>query len=172
MRPSNRLWGTLPSLLLTYSFAGLIAAAQPKALPSGLIALPGASNLHQTAEHDGTASYELADEYPARRPLSLLTETLQLEGWKPLREDFLNPGILTSQARGWTEFEDATGRNSRYLYEWHGQWQDSTGRVVWYVFSYEGERTNSGYAARSPLRVRAAVFSAAAVASARRKQTH
>jgi hypothetical protein len=81
--------------------------------------------------------YELREPYPAANVIGKIRAHLEGRGWRPLKEDLLNPGIPTSLVRGWTEYRDATTKPAAMVHEWIGQWEDSSGRIAWYVLRYE-----------------------------------
>jgi len=51
--------------------------------------------------------------------------------WKPLMEDFLNPGISTSLVRGWTNYQDDV--RHQYVWQWQGQWESDKGEIATYA---------------------------------------
>src|SRR5215217_5545612 len=79
----------------------------PPPLPAALIVLPQAKELRHTNEYEGTVSYTVDEEYPADKAIATIPHQLEAAGWQGLREDWLNPGVATSLARGWSEYDDA-----------------------------------------------------------------
>src|SRR5262249_30746944 len=87
---------------------------------------------------DESVTYQLNQDYPARSAIQTITARLESNGWRPLREDFLNPGLPTSVVRGWMHFEDGNTGRPTEVYQWVGQWEDTSKRIVWYILSYDG----------------------------------
>jgi len=81
-------------------------------------------------------SYQVQIEYPANGVVSYISDQLQGMGWRPLEEDYWNPGLPASQVRGWTHFVDATVHPPATVDAWAGQWQNHTGDLVWYDLRY------------------------------------
>jgi hypothetical protein len=132
--------------------------------PDVLMVLPGAIDIQDTDENDGTVLYQLNEEFPALPVIQTLTGRLEANGWRPRREDLLNPGLLTSLVGGWQSHEDRTQGRTTQVYQWVGQWEDDAERVVWYVLTYDAVTGSDGsIRARGRLKVSATVLSAAAV---------
>jgi len=74
-------------------------------------------------------SYKLKEDYPALSVLKEISNHLEGAGWRPLKENYLNPGLPSSHVKGWSDFEEAT--------RWMGAWEDKYGNIVTYIFSYE-----------------------------------
>jgi hypothetical protein len=135
--------------------------AGQRARPDVLIVLPGAADVRDTDENEGTVLYQLNEEFPAQAAINTIRSRLESRGWRPLQEDFLNPGLATSLGRGWTSHEDRTGPRSVRVYEWVGQWEDEAKRIVWYVLTYDAVTSPDGeIRAQGRLRVRATLLSA------------
>jgi hypothetical protein len=157
------------ALVVVVSFLSGLACKYPAAgsrqiRPDALIVLPGATDVRDTNENDGTVLYELNQDYPALPVTQTITARLESSGWRPLREEFLNPGLSTSLVRGWVSVEDRTTGRPTQVYQWVGQWEDASRRIVWYVFAYDAVPGPGGeIRALGPLKVRATVLSAATV---------
>lgn len=80
-------------------------------------------------------SYLAPEPYPAGRFLRNLKLRLTKAGWKPLNEDFLNPGIPSSNVRGWTDFRDATRKPEEEVRQWAADWERN-GEIVTYFLHY------------------------------------
>jgi hypothetical protein len=123
--------------------------------------LPGASEVQDTDENEGTVLYQLNEAFPAQAAITAIRSRLEGRGWRPLQEDFLNPGLATSLGRGWASHEDRTRPRAVQVYEWVGQWADDAKRIVWYVLSYDAVTSPHGeIRAQGRLRVRATLLSA------------
>jgi len=120
----------------------------------------GATDVHYRAENRGVIIYDLPEPYPATSFIEGLKSKLEKLGWRPLSEDFLNPGLPTSLRSGWGNYEDRTRVPARTVYEWSGQWQDSSGSIVWYILTYGAHTTPEGeLKTDGPLHVRATLLS-------------
>jgi hypothetical protein len=62
---------------------------------------------------------------------------LEANGWKPLKEDYLNPGLPSSQVNGWSDFEDASRQPPKIIHQWIGDWEDKYGNIIRYAFIYQ-----------------------------------
>ena len=82
-------------------------------------------------------NYELQADYPANEIIAYISKQLKAKGWKPLRQDYLNPGMLTSHAKGWTSFTDASTTPQRTIHLWQGDWVNESKATVRYRFTYE-----------------------------------
>jgi len=102
-----------------------------------LVVCPGAKAA-KWVNFEGTdqLSYQVQIEYPASSVVSYISDQLQGMGWRPLQEDFWNPGLPSSHLRGWTHFEDATVHPPATVDAWAGQWQNKSGDLVWYDLRY------------------------------------
>ena len=80
--------------------------------------------------------YRLDELYPGDKTLQFIRHRLEILGWLPLAEDFLNPGLQSGHIRGWAEFDDFTTDPHRNVHQWIGDWVDLEGRVLRYVFRY------------------------------------
>ncbi|HET6456484.1 MAG TPA: hypothetical protein VFI02_18930 [Armatimonadota bacterium] len=105
--------------------------------PSALVLLPWATDVH-AAKFKGTdqLQYKLTEAYPAKSALTHISEQLQSQGWKPLKEDYLNPGLPSSHVRGWTRFLDGTQQPEQEVRQWMADWTNARGDVVRYGLKY------------------------------------
>jgi len=107
-------------------------AISPDQLPLPLRPLPGARHVvAASAAGEFAVHYDLPACYPASASLDLLLKRLPAE-WVPRKEHFLNPGIPTSQVRGWTHYEDDTTQPHTHVNQWAGEWSDKSGRILTY----------------------------------------
>lgn len=134
----------------------------PANLPSGLIVLPGAGNVHVTKQT--AVTYDLAEPYPAEAVTRELTNRLSAQGWRPLDADALNPSVKT-QVREWGSFDDLTRSNGqKHVHQWSGDWQRTDGTVVRYVLRYESKSPAAGAPPpETPLSVSGALMSPGAI---------
>jgi hypothetical protein len=94
-----------------------------RARPDALIVLPGALEVHDTDENECTVLYQLNEKYPALPIIQTIQGRLEAAGWRPLVDNFLNPGSPTSLVRGWESHEDRTQGRATQVYQWVGQWE-------------------------------------------------
>lgn len=102
-----------------------------------LVVAPGAKNVEYTVSGGGQhVTYKVEAEYPAEDLLKLIREKLETRGWKPLAEDFLNPGLMSSHSRGWARFQDVTTKPKTRVNQWLAQWAKDSGELAWYTLLY------------------------------------
>jgi hypothetical protein len=103
-----------------------------------LLVAPLAVNPKYSAYPDGREqlTYTIDTEYPAEQTISFISAELQKRRWEPLREDFLNPGIPSSQMRGWTQFEDASREPIATVRQWACDWEDGAHNITIYDLKY------------------------------------
>jgi hypothetical protein len=111
--------------------------------PPSLIVLGGASHLwenKQAGYHQ--VSYNIKQEYPAKAALHEIYTRLAKQGWKPLKEDYLNSGFPSSHVHGWDSFIDTSkpggkpGGPPRQVRQWITDWTNAKGDVVRYYLRY------------------------------------
>jgi hypothetical protein len=106
--------------------------------PDFFVVVPGATGFKQSIfQGKDQIIYHVETEYPADEVLSAITGRLKQLGWEPLKEDFLNPGLPTSQVRGWTYFVDSTMKPATSVHAWNGQWQNTSHDILTYILTYE-----------------------------------
>ncbi len=112
----------------------------PPRYSRALIVLPNAREV-KFGKYNGSdqLSYTVEVEYPASEQISTISKKLAENGWKPLREDWLNPGLKSSHTRGWTDFEDVSRRRDLRVFQWLAQWDDKAGDVVAYAYQYRDQ---------------------------------
>lgn len=105
--------------------------------PEALVVCPDATRIAYTRSKGiDQLSYQVAIEYPADAVLSSISEQLKDKEFRALAEDYWNPGLQSSQVRGWTQFIDATVSPEARVDQWLGEWQNRVGDVVWYSLQY------------------------------------
>jgi len=104
-----------------------------------LIELENADNIFYDPRDDGSIqlSYQIKENYPAKQAIKIISTKLASGGWVPLKEDFLNPGLISSHVGGWTKFEDSSDKPTRIIHQWMGDWKNQGGNIVRYAFIYE-----------------------------------
>lgn len=102
-----------------------------------LISVIGAKNL-QYSKLQGAEQliYNVEIEYPATSIINEISQKLAKEGWKPLMEDYLNPGIPSSHVKGWSNFIDATKKPHQIVYQWLAQWENENHDILWCILRY------------------------------------
>jgi len=143
-KPACCLLSILPLALLLFSCE--------RHLPDCLIVLPGAQGFQQHyGEGMDQVSYSLQVEYPATESIETVKKTLAAKGWKPMSYEFLHPDRPTSNAVGWTFFEDKRIGSTNMVYEWLGEWKDQGNNIARYSFRYSdpaGKYTHKTYIVR------------------------
>jgi len=81
--------------------------------------------------------YQVDVDYPAESVISWISDQLKGRGWQARDEDYWNPGLPTSQVRGWTQSADATVQPQATVYQWNGQWDNGSGDITDYFLRYE-----------------------------------
>ncbi len=102
-----------------------------------LIVCPGAKQT-KWVKFEGTdqLSYQIEADYPASSIVSCISAQLKEKGWRPLQEDFWNPGLPSSHVRGWTNFVDATVHPEATIDLWAAEWESEAGDIAWYSLRY------------------------------------
>ena len=123
------------AIVLHLGISAVSAAEDP--CPTSLVVVPGARDL-RCAPSRGTiqVAYSLTSPYPATQVLSSLNDSLRTQDWLPLHEDFMNPGLESSHARGWTSFEDATVDPPRSVHQWLADWVNLKGEILRFSLRY------------------------------------
>ena len=103
-----------------------------------LLIAPSAINPKYLAYSDGREQliYMVDTEYPAESTVAFLSTQLRNQRWTALREDFMNPGIPTSEVRGWTQFEDRSEEPRATVRAWSCDWEDKAHDITIYGLSY------------------------------------
>jgi hypothetical protein len=81
-------------------------------------------------------SYHIQSPYPADEVLDTIKQKLQLDGWKPLRADFLNPKLPSSHVRGWDYYQDQATKPVTSVWAWQADWKNIKGEIVTYRLEY------------------------------------
>jgi hypothetical protein len=125
--------------LLTSSAVSAAAAIGPSqdAISAVLVAPPKAREVARRKENGmDTLSYRVTEPYPAVATLLFIRSAVETRGWRPLNEDFLNPGLASSHVRGWGTVVDQTVTPHRTLHSWHAQWTNAHGDMLLYHLEY------------------------------------
>jgi hypothetical protein len=103
-----------------------------------LIVAPSAINPAYLAFPDGREelTYLVDTEYPEQSTIAFLSTQLQNRRWAPLSRDFLEPGLGSSEVRGWMEFEDASREPRTTVRQWRVDWEDGKRNVTLYYLKY------------------------------------
>src|ERR1039458_9126751 len=81
-------------------------------------------------------TYRIHASYPAADVLRTIAERLKQSGWKPLKEDWLSPGLPSSHVRGWTYFEDETTKPATSVRAWGAEWENGAHDILEYDLEY------------------------------------
>jgi hypothetical protein len=90
--------------------------------PDILIVFPGAENVKYTKDDDGSVSYRLTEPHPANATIKEIRSRFEGQGWKPIAEDLMNPGMTNSHDRGWMNYIDGI-RNDANVFLWSAAWK-------------------------------------------------
>jgi hypothetical protein len=114
------------------------ASDSAKRHADSLIVAPSAVSPRYLAYPDGREqlTYMVDTEYPAESTIAFLSTQLRNRRWTALREDFLNPGIPTSEVRGWMQFEDASREPRASVRVWGCDWEDGAHNITLYYLEY------------------------------------
>jgi hypothetical protein len=116
--------------------------------PSFFVVTHGATEVKQSRwqGHDQIV-YRIRASYPADNLLNTITVRLGQLGWRPLKEDWLNPGLPSSHVRGWTYYEDETTKPSTSVRAWGAQWENGAHDILEYMLEYRcpGDLGSSTY---------------------------
>ena len=100
-----------------------------------MVIVPHAVHIqHHKLDSGVQLTYKIRASYPAQNVLHTINTRLHALGWKPLRDDFLNPGLPSSHIRGWLYYEDHATYTSVRV--WQADWQDAEQEVVTYRLEY------------------------------------
>jgi hypothetical protein len=141
-----RIVTTSPSTPASTSIADTVPTAEPDAaVRAVLIVLDGATMVRRDTGAYGSyhVAYGLNAPHPATNAIQQISSRLIALGWKPLEDDWLNPGLPSSHVRGWTEFGDRTTSPAQHVHQWKAQWQDKAGSIVDYSFHYAYPRSGA-----------------------------
>jgi hypothetical protein len=136
MRQSVAVLVTAAALLLHCAAPSPEAEVDPGQLPVYLQPLAGSTGVR--AAQDGAEAgveYRLHACYPAQDQLARIAARLPAT-WKPRSEDFMNPGVPTSNVRGWTDYVDLSQKPETRVHHWAGEWQDDQGNILSYSLMY------------------------------------
>jgi len=119
--------------------AETIPTTEPdEATSAALIVLDGATQVRRDpgAYWSFHVAYALKEKHPASNVIQQISSRLQALGWRPLKDDWLNPGLPSSHVRGWTDFVDGTRTPMHHVHRWGAQWKDESGNIVDYTLDY------------------------------------
>lgn len=126
-------------LVLAPLFWGLTACRREAPHYSeALMVYPEAKQIYWTKFHGmDQLSYELKVDYPAADVIVWISDQLKAKGWQAREEDYRDPGLPTSNVRGWTQWADATVQPQATVDQWGGQWEDGSGDITEYFLIYK-----------------------------------
>ena len=110
-----------------------------------LLVAPSAINPKYLTYSDGREqlTYIVDTDYPAEPTISFISAELLKRHWEPLREDFLNPGLPSSQVRGWMQYEDASREPRTSVRTWACDWEDGAHNITRYDLKYRYPMTGA-----------------------------
>jgi hypothetical protein len=116
----------------------------PSKYSDSLIVVKGAKDIHYS-KLEGTDQlfYSVKVPYPAPHVLNEISKKLEIKGWKPLKEDYLNPGSPSSHVKGWTDSFHVGKKTKRKFHQWLAQWENKNQDIMcvtlWYSY-LEGDQ--------------------------------
>lgn len=141
---------TLPVLLILTACSGTDAkrlelksknSQNPKDYSQTLYSYASAYNIvYYKMGVSDQVSYFVKEDYPAELFLSNLSTYLSKMDYTPLKEDFMNPGISSSNVKGWDYFIDATQSPERKIKQWIGGWQGKDESIVRCMLRYDNPK--------------------------------
>ena len=133
---STIIWITLSTVFLL----SCTKKGPPGDAPSALSVYPKSEDVRYHHESGvWQVQYNVQIEYPAEDILRFIRGSLEGQGWQPLNEDVLNPGLPTSHVNGWQQYTDGRTSPKAEVRQWLGQWKNPSGDVVWYRLQYRYE---------------------------------
>jgi hypothetical protein len=87
-------------------------------------------------------SYKIFIKYPAQDTIDELNKRIEAKGWKPLKIDWLNPDIPTSNVRGWGSYIDGTTNPELEVHTWNSDWTNEKEDILTYALSYSYPRND------------------------------
>ncbi len=81
-------------------------------------------------------TYDLNETFPAPETIQKISEPLKKNGWEPLKERYLEPGVPSSRISGWKYYEDHRVGSDSFVYEWTTSWKDKDNNVITYTLQY------------------------------------
>jgi hypothetical protein len=132
----------------------------PKSVEDALAPVSGATGVIREggAYESFFVSYTVKRAYPAKDVIDEIGSRLNKLGWRPLKDDWLNPGSPTSHVRGWSEYFDSTRGPPLHVDTWNAEWENDAGEIVLYSFDYS--YPTSGTLVRDTLAVNAGWYPA------------
>lgn len=159
-------WRNLVALMAAISLGTGCTKDAPRAAapvhPEILIVLSGAEDVKYTKDYDGSVSYRLPEPHPADATLKQIRSRLEGQGWKPVPEDLMNPGMTNSHDRGWMNYIDGT-KNDANVFLWSAAWESTRGDRVEYWLRYEYAKDSGPMSAKPPLQLSAVYMTAPTV---------
>jgi hypothetical protein len=127
-------------VLLFFTCIGSWCQQSPNAdgrAASFFVVVPRATGVKQSIfQGKDQIIYHVQSEYPADDVLRTIGVRLKNLGWKPLKEDWLNPGLPSSLVRGWTYYEDETTKPATSVRVWGADWENGAHDILSYDLEY------------------------------------
>jgi hypothetical protein len=109
----------------------------PSDYSPALIVARGATGIvYDKSRGADQVGYSLEAPYPADGVIRDLNDRLSVQGWHPLKADFMNPKLPTAHVTGWREQTDASVRPPHRVHSWTAEWKNDAGDILIYVLSY------------------------------------
>lgn len=154
----------ISTTLMVFSLIGATPHLSAEDSASALIILEGSTEVHfSEGEETSQVTYFVRACFPADDLLSQLNNRLVEQGWSLRSESFFNPEIKSSLTRGWVEYLDSAGTESRIVYRWSAHWTNHDQEVVQFTLKYSCPQSATKGSEDSPdclgrVRVRGVLF--------------
>jgi hypothetical protein len=76
------------------------------------------------------------ERYPGVKTILDITSHLELEGWKVLNYDPLNPELKSPTLHSWTRFQDTSHGHGELVDQWMSWYEDRRGNRLLVAFQY------------------------------------
>lgn len=139
MQISKKIFLGVLTIMSVFVFSSCTVAQKnaPGDFPSALVVVSGAKDVRFSKSNGSDqVTYNLSTDFPASGVIEEIKAMLTKQGWQPLKEDFLNPGILSSEVKGWSEYVDATKKTRMTEHLWMADWNNNKGDIVRYALRY------------------------------------
>ncbi|HET9362860.1 MAG TPA: hypothetical protein VFO58_24085 [Vicinamibacterales bacterium] len=112
--------------------------AQEDSRPPELIVLDGANEINE-ATRNGILelNYRLESAYPAEQVTTSIEAVFKGDRWRPLTDDWLNPGNPSGYVRGWSSFLDGSKTPNTIAHVWSAEWKNEDNDLVIYSLRFD-----------------------------------
>lgn len=106
--------------------------------PPELIVLDSATEINE-ATRNGILelNYRLESAYPAEHVTASINAVFKGDRWRPLTDDWLNPGNPSGYVRGWSSFLDGSKTPNTIAHVWSAEWKNEDNDLVIYSLRFD-----------------------------------